>query len=157
MAYEKISEIPVREEKVKKLKEKILKEIGKEIERCKEDLIYDLTQEMDEELFEMTIKIMHGIYELKKYVENKHSFMRYLYKYNDNDIIIYDVPMRNIDIWLQDDYSFIQRLISEIEDGLIIETVLSDSYFGTEYISVFDLAIYNEKLEKNEVKNETSI
>ena len=36
--YEKISEIPIREEKIKKLKEKILADIDKHLERNRQDM-----------------------------------------------------------------------------------------------------------------------
>ena len=66
--YEKISEIHIREEKVKKLKGKILKEIEKEIEDYKNDLIYYLTEDMDNKYFEYAIEAIYRIYKLRDYV-----------------------------------------------------------------------------------------
>lgn len=149
MSYEKISNIPIRREKIRRLKEKITMEIEKEIELCKKDLIYDLTVKIDKEEFDNTIEIIHRLNKLKEYIDYDWSFMCDTYKDSKRDIIVYEVSIKNIDIWLQDDYVFINKIISDTRDGLIIENALNDDYyFAYEYLSIFDTLIYDERGKK---------
>jgi hypothetical protein len=151
--YEKISEAHIREEKIKRLKEKALKEIEKEMELCKRDLIYDLTVEMDAEEFENTIKIVHSLYKLKEYINSEYSFMRYTYKNYNLDIVIYEIPIKNIDIWLQDDCTFITKfMLDNMEDGFVAENVMYDRYFSYDYIGIIESIEYDEKLKKEKYK-----
>lgn len=150
MAYEKISEIPVREEKVKKLKEKILKEIEKEIERCKDGFVYYLTKDMDNDGFEFITETLHRLYKLRDYVNWEYSFMGEYERYYDKDIIIYKINIDLINLWLEDDFSFINTFLFNIEhDDLTVEYILNDKYFGIDFTNIITWCLYKEKLKED--------
>lgn len=52
-----------------------MKEIEKEIEDYKNDLIYYLTEDMNNKYFEYAIEAIYRIYKLRDYVNLEHSFM----------------------------------------------------------------------------------
>ena len=148
---EKISDQPIREEKIKRLKEKILKEIEEELERGKRDLTYDLTNGIEDEYeFERTISIMHYLYKLREFVNWEHSFNTVYGVYPQHGTIVYAVSMREIDIWLQEKYNFVSHFLFNIdkEEFRVVEEMLSDDYFGIHFTSIFDRIAYDEK-QKN--------
>lgn len=148
---EKISDKPIREEKIKRLKEKILKEIEEELERFKRDLTYDLTNGIEDEYeFERTISTMSCLYKLREYIKWKHSFKKVYAEYIQHGTIIYAVPIREIDIWLQEKYNFASQFLFNIEhkEYIVVEEMLSDDYFGIHFTNIFDRIAYDRKLEK---------
>ena len=74
--------------------------------------------------------------------------MGYEAKYNDKDIVIYMVSDRNLDIWLQKDYSFVENYLLKAEEaGYNIFSILNDKYFGYNFTNIFDSILY-ENYEK---------
>ncbi len=143
--YEKISDEIVRREKIRKLKEKIMSEIEKEIGSCKKELQSNI-QDKD---FDYCIKDSFALLELKRYVENDYCFMGYEAKYNDKDIVIYMVSAKDLDIWLQNDYSFVRNYLSKAEEaGYNIFPILNDKYFGYNFTNIFDSILYDKKQRK---------
>lgn len=143
--YEKISDEIVRREKIRKLKEKIMSEIEKEIRNCKKELQSNI-QDKD---FDYCIRDSFALLELKRYIENDNCFMRYEAKYNDKDIVIYMVSDKDLDIWLQKDYSFVENyLLKEEEAGYNIFPILNDKYFGYNFTNIFDSILYDKKQRK---------
>ena len=145
---EKISDKPIREEKIKRLKEKILKEIEEELERGKRDLTYDLTNGIEDEYeFKYVIHTMHYLYKLREFVNWEHSFNMIYAEYYNFDIVIYAVSMREIDIWLQDDYNFVTQFLfnANYDDNVIVEHMLNDEYLGINFTNIFDAIAYDEK------------
>ena len=149
---EKISDKPIREDKIKRLKEKILKEIEEELERGKRDLTYDLTNGIEDEYeFKYVIHTMHYLYKLREFVNWEHSFNMIYAEYYNFDIVIYAVSIREIDIWLQDDYNFVTQFLfnANYDDNVIVEHMLNDEYLGINFTNIFDAIAYDEK-QKNE-------
>ena len=145
---EKISDKPIREAKIKRLKEKILKEIEEELERGKRDLTYDLTNGIEDEYeFKYVIHTMHYLYKLREFVNWEHSFNMIYAEYYNFDIVIYAVSMREIDIWLQDDYNFVTQFLFNVnyDDNVIVEHMLNDEYLGINFTNIFDAIAYDEK------------
>ena len=143
--YEKISDEIVRREKIRKLKEKIMSENEKEIGSCKKELQSNI-QDKD---FDYCIKDSFALLELKRYVENDYCFMGYEAKYNDKDIVIYMVSAKDLDIWLQNDYSFVRNYLSKAEEaGYNIFPILNDKYFGYNFTNIFDSILYDKKQRK---------
>ena len=125
--YEKISEIPIREEKVKRLKEKILKEIETEIERCKNGLCHLFEAKMNNEILEYIAETLHCLYKLRDYVNWERSFMCEADRYYDQDIIVYKVEIELINLWFEDDFNFVHTFLFNIEhDDLTVEYILND-------------------------------
>ena len=143
--YEKISDEIVRREKIRKLKEKIILEIEKRISNYKKGL----QSNIEDELFNYYIKEFFVLLELKQYLECDYCFMGYEAKYNDKDIVIYMVSDRNLDIWLQKDYSFVENYLLKAEEaGYNIFSILNDKYFGYNFTNIFDSILYDEKQRK---------
>ena len=77
--YNKISDEKIRREKVSKLKEKILFEIGIKLSYIKKRII----KHTDDNYFDFYIKTGYVLLKLKEYIENDNSFMSYVSKYSD--------------------------------------------------------------------------
>lgn len=143
--YEKISDEIVRREKIRKLKEKIILEIEKRISNYKKGL----QSKIEDELFNYYIKECFVLLELKQYLESDYCFMRYEAKYNDKDIVIYMVSDKDLDIWLQKDYSFVENYLLKAEEAEYnIFSILNDKYFGYNFTNIFDRILYDEKQRK---------
>lgn len=138
---ERISDEPIRKEKVKRLKEKILAEIEKEFENKKKYMSSDND-------FELFIKESFAMLCLKQYIEKENTFMLYEAKYYNEDIVIYMVSDRELEVWLQDDYSFLYSFLYEAErHDYNVFLMLNDKYFGYSFTSVLDYILYDKRKE----------
>lgn len=148
--YEKISEIPIREEKVRKLKERILVDIEKYLERNRQDMkIYLMNNENVIEDWDYMISQEFTLLRLKDFIKDEHTFWATEARYEDRDIIVYQVSGKNLDIWSQDDYHFVNSFLSKMEfDGYCdVYQLLSDRYFGYEFTSIFESVLYDKKMK----------
>lgn len=145
--YEKISDEPKRWEKVNKLKSKILANINKRIDECKQELHSDTILDED---YSFWVYRCFYLLELKKYIEDKYTFMCWTCEYEDKDIRIYVISDLYLDIWLQDDYSFVDTFLYNLEFETEAESsYLNDNYFGYNFTNLLDVARYRQKLQKN--------
>lgn len=151
--YEKISDESKRQEKVNKLKNRILADINKKIDVCKFELHSDTTSD---EAYSFLIYRYFYLLELKKYIEDKYTFMCWTYEYEDKDIRIYVINDLYLNIWLQDDYSFVDTFLYNLEFETEAElkysnmySYLNDNYFGHNFTDIFDEILYKQKLQKN--------
>lgn len=145
---EKISDKSIREDKVKKLKTKILKEIDEKSNRIKAEI--DDSEEFEE--FEFLNSLLFALFKLKRYIENEYTFMSYEAQYLDMDIIIYTISDKNLDIWLQEDYYFVGNFLLQAEEnGFNIFPLLNDHHFGYHFTNIFDDIVYDEKIEKQKI------
>lgn len=143
--YEKISDEEIRREKVNKLKEKILFEIGIKLSHIKKGIV----KHTDDNYFDFYIKTGYVLLKLKEYIENENSFMSYVAKYSDENIIIYTIPDKNLDVWMQKDYFFVQRFLFKVEESdYIIDSMLADKYFGSDFTNICDLILYENKKQE---------
>lgn len=144
--YDKISDKPIREEKVKLIKEKILKEIEFELGLLQSDLKFDLTTSIeDQEEYENTIETIYYLHKLREYIKWEHSFNKVNGIHSKHDTIIYAVPTKEIDIWLQDDFNFTQNFLFNKEyNGMTLATMLNDDYFGINFTNIIYKAKYTE-------------
>ena len=150
--YEKISEIPIREEKIKKLKEKILADIDKHLARNQRDMKVYLTDNEDAiEDWDFMVTQEFTLLRLKDFIKNKYTFWSTEARYETKDIIIYKISDRDLNIWLQDDYYFVDSFLSKIElDGYCdVYQILNDRYFGYEFTDIFDEIKYDEKMKNS--------
>lgn len=150
--YEKISEIPIREEKIRKLKKKILAEIDNYLVRNRKDMKIYLTGNEDViEYWDFMVTQEFSLLRLKEYVENDNTFWLFEERYNDKDIIIYQVSDRKLNIWLQEDYNFVFHFLYKIEfEGFSdVYKILNDRYFGYEFTSIFDEIQYDERMKNS--------
>ena len=146
---EKISDIPIREDKVKRLKTKILTEIEKELEIIKMEMNEYLS---NDDVFDYFVKRSFALLYLKQYIEKEYTFMSY--EYQDKDIIIYMVSDKYLEIWLQEDYSFVFNFLFEAEEnGFNIFPLLTDHYFGYHFTNIFDSILYDKKMEEQKTED----
>lgn len=147
--YEKISNELARYDKVLKLKKKILKEIETELRRIKTEMSVNSSDDD----FNYCVKQSFSLLGLKQYLEAGDCFMRYAARYEDSEVIVYLVSVKDLNIWLQEDYSFVTNfLLAAKEHKYNVFPLLNDRYFGGSFTNVIDIVLYDEK-QKN-VKSE---
>ena len=148
MAYEKISEKHLREEKVKKVKEKILAEIEEWLDDAKQ-LIKLFLENNDEEEFNFWIARTFNLARLKEYIQMENCFLGYHAMYNDADTIVYTIPDKNLDIWLQDDYNFTSSFLHRADHTDVFD-LLNDKYFAYNHTSIIEEIVYDKKQQEKE-------
>ena len=141
--YDKISNETERVDKVKKVKEKILSEIKNEMIVYKNQMQHAITDED----FEYFVRNSFALLELKKFLENEDSFMRYEIKLPAKDIVIYMVSDKNLSIWLEDDYSFIHNFLDKVEKNEYnVFPLLNDRFFETYFTNICDSILYGRRV-----------
>lgn len=140
--YDKISNEKERIDKVKRVKEKIVSEIKNEMIVYKDQMHHAITDED----FEYFVRNSFALLELKKFLENEDSFMRYEIKLPAKDIVIYMVSDKNLSIWLEDDYSFIHNFLDKVEKNEYnVFPLLNDRFFETYFTNICDSVLYDDK------------
>lgn len=138
--FEKISDEPKRKNKIEKLKQKISKEIN---EKLRENM-NETTENMSIDDLVFIVKQSFALVELKEYIDN-HPFMDYESKNHNKDVVVYVVQEKDLDIWLQDDYSFVQNYLLEARKlNYDVFQMLNDHYFGYEFTNIFDSILYDK-------------
>lgn len=144
---EKISEKQIRNDKVKKLKEKISIEISHELNQLKCEMRDTIS---NDRCFDYYVKRSFALLRLKEYIEFEYAFMDVEAEYYDLGYIIYLVSDKNLDIWLQDDYSFTRQFLWKAEEiEYDIFPMLNDRYFGFQFTNIIDIVLYDKKMETN--------
>ena len=142
---EKLSERPIREEKIKRLKEKILAEIEEEHERLR------FWMSEDSKHFDDYVEQYYQLAQLKNYIASEHTLWCYEVMDEKEDYVVYQVTERDLDIWLQDDYNFAMSFMVRICDSpWALFDVLNDGYFGYHFTNLFDRIAYDEKIRRDE-------
>ena len=148
---EKISEKHIREEKIKRLKEKIYSEIDDITKRLRREmyqlLFVDNTDEYFEDDWEYLISNGFYLIKLKEYIDNPMVFQTIIAEYKDDDIVIYQVSDENLDIWLQDDFNFVLTFINNMEfrERRNVYEILNDKYFEYNFVSIFEKVRLKQK------------
>ena len=143
--YGKISDEKIRREKVNKLKRKILSEINSRISYIKAHMITDTNNKY----FDLFIKTSYALLRLKEYIEDDNCFMEYVAKYHNEDIVIYIVSDKNLNIWMSDDYSFISIYLLNAEDiDYNVDFILTDQYFEYNFTSICESILYDKRQNK---------
>lgn len=149
--YEKISEIPIREEKIKKLKTKILTEIDKYTKRTHEYIKqYLKNNKIILEDWDFMITEEFSLLRLKDFIEQPGLFQTFESRYDDKDIIIYQVSDEDLNIWLQYDYDFTFNFLCKIKhEGFCdVYEILNDGFFGYGFTNIFDKIQYQDRLKQ---------
>ena len=138
---EKISDTLIREEKVRKLKIKILAEIEEELEFIKEELKVCTIP------FEVFVKRSFALLNLKEYISGEYAFMDYEAKYIDIDTVIYKISDECLNVWLQDDYYFVGNFLYQAKERQYnIFNMLNDKYFAHNFTNIYDFIAYQKKI-----------
>lgn len=147
--YEKISEEEARLEKVRKVKNKILSEIYERLYAYKRRIQQDT--EIPDEDFDYCIRKSFALLELKKYLLNDNCFMSYEAKYGDEDIVIYMVSEKELNIWAQKNYNFAFNFLRKVEENEYnVYPLLNDRFFGYNFTDAFDHILYDKTYDENE-------
>lgn len=143
--YEKISDENIRLEKVQKLKRKILSEIDGILSKYRNAL----SENLNDRGFEFCVRQSFALLKLKEYVEDEYSFMNYEAKDYNNDIVVYMISDKDLNIWLQEDYSFVIRFLTRAEsvDHDVFQ-MLNDKYFGRNFTNICESILYDKRQEK---------
>lgn len=137
---EKLSERPIREEKIKRLKEKILAEIKEEHELLR------FWMSKDSENFDYYVERYYQIAQLKNYIMDEYTFWSYEAMDEEYDYVVYQVSEKTLDIWLQDDYNFAIAFMIEAQDNSwALFRMLNDRYFGYQFTNICDEIAYDIK------------
>ena len=141
---EKLSERPIREEKINRLKTKILAEIEEEHELLK------FWMSKDSEHFDYYIEQYYQLVQLKNYIIAENTFWTCEAIYEKEDCVVYQVPDKTLDIWLQNDYTFVSHFMVRISDNpWALFEMLNDHYFGYHFTNILDMIIYDERTANN--------
>ena len=108
---EKLSEKEIRDKKIVQLKEKIKKEIEEKILDNKQYMKAYL-EENDFDTWKSLITEAFALLKLKEYVELNTSFNMIETCIPEKDIIIYTISIDLINLWLQDEYKFVNQFLS---------------------------------------------
>lgn len=136
---EKIPDKTQREEKVTKLKEKILKEIDSLLYRFKIAASETEASMID---FEFDVKRSFALIKLREYINNPASFNQTWGK----GYIIKDL---HINMWLQEDYTFAFNFLGDAEvHNFNVIPLLNDNFFELYFTNVVEEALYEQKLQK---------
>lgn len=147
--YDKISDISIREEKVRRLKAKILTEIDEEFKRLQDETKIYLSSD---EFFNHLIKTSFVLLNLKEYIGKENTFMFCEAEYPDDDVIVYTVSDKNLEIWLQEDYSFVFNFLFKAEEyNFDVFPLLNERYFAYNFTNIFDSAAYETKMKQQKV------
>ena len=151
---EKISEKPIREEKIKKLKEKIYSEIDNISKRTRKEMLALLSEGIDknEEFkkdWDFLVTREFCLARLREYISSGFAFQTIETEYPARDLVIYQVSDEYLNIWLQDDYNFTLSFLGEIKDRKTFDVyeILNDRYFGYEFVSAFEVIKYRKEHE----------
>lgn len=148
--YEKISEIPIREEKIKKLKTKILAEIDKRAKRIHEEMKqYLINNENVLDDWNFMITEEFSLLRLKEFIEQPGLFQSFEARYDDKDIIIYQVSDADLNIWLQENYDFTFNFICKIKHEGVgdLHEILNNRFLGYNFTNIIDKIQYKNRLK----------
>ena len=137
-----------REEKIAKLKKKILNEIDSLLERFK---VEAAQAECSMGNFEFAAKNSFALFKLREYINNPASFNQI---WGKGYIIIKDL---HINMWLQEDYTFaFDFLVKAEENDYNVFPLLNDEFFELHFTNIVDEILYEQKLqEKQNEKGES--
>lgn len=128
--------IEQRDEKIIKLKNKILNEIDSLLKKYKTTAVQ---AESSMETFEFVVKNSFALLKLKDYVNNPASFNQI----RDKSYIISDL---HINMWLQKDYDFAFDFLSNAEDhDYNVIPLLNDNFFESYFTDIVDEILYKQK------------
>lgn len=142
---EKFSEKEIRVKKIVQLKEKIKKEIEEKILDNKQYM----KEENDFDTWNFLITEAFALLKLKEYVELNTSFNMIETCIPEKDIIIYTISIDLINLWLQDEYQFVDQFLFNMEYDEIknVFTILNEKYFAYKFTNIYDIVLYKQKNE----------
>lgn len=149
---EKVQDMPVRKEKVGRLKEKILAQTATVLQDIRGhmlELLPMVVSSFNEETareWDALVAVEFNLDRLKEYIMDEDTFMIYR-TVTGSDDIIYTVDGTDLDIWIQDRYDFPREFLFAVEDGQRdVFPLLNDDFFGHGFTNVIDRAMWQTKM-----------
>lgn len=150
---ERLSESNIRETKIQRLKEKIINEIDEYSSRIKHEIKEYLTSDIDEPVYwNYLVDREFVLLKLKSFVEDKSALQSIEMSNENTDCVIYMVSDEELNIWLQEDYNFVNSFLHTVErenGSWCISDYLNNKFFGYRFTSVFEHCIYNSRSSDN--------
>jgi hypothetical protein len=143
----KLSEVSSRRAKVKKLKDKIQKEVT-ELRTSLQTCPYsdDKTQILE----------LSYLYAIEDFINDESSFMHYFSYDEPMDIISYIINDETIDMMTLDSFSFVYSIIFKLEkqSGLgryAVCSILNDSFISQELMTITESIVLRDELRLRKV------
>ena len=154
--FEKISEMPIRQEKVNKLKDDLFNKI---VELWNEDyqlLCSGKLESMSKVDFNINnsyirkaITELHYLYALREFLNDEFTFMNVVNANDERDVIIYEVDIDTLD-WMAQEENLLYRILSAIDKcGGRAEIVLCDRFFKYDVCTIVDRVLWRLHNEEN--------
>lgn len=147
---EKFSERHLRIEKVRKIKEKVFREIAHKETLIENTLIASLSagRGVHFNVVESSIERLYVLKHLVEFLQDESTFMQALVCDLDVDAVIYQVSDEKLNIILQDDFDFVGEFLSTQRlYGCNFAHMLTEKFFANEFISVMEMALYRQRQE----------
>lgn len=138
-----LSNIESRMEKIEKLIIKIIKELNDMLKDCRESISLPFSHEYSEMYFEKDVECVYALYRLKNYL-NHNPFMQF-----DFAGETYIVSDESIDIWLLDDFTFVQKFLCIVYKDGFNPNMVRDKWFEHDFMPIIERLMYRERLELN--------
>lgn len=149
---ERISESTIRQSKINALKTKIRKEVEERTYCMQASMRMLLEQEtMNAEEWSYCVNLAFFLTQLTEFINWEGAFQNKEAKYPNEDIIIYTISIDEIDIWLQENFSFVSHLLSVIEhdNGFAnIAGYLEDRFLSRGLLNIVERTLYEHKSER---------
>lgn len=144
---EKISEKHIRQKKINRIKRVGLKEIQQYKEERFKDILslYNSNNKKIEE-FDYIIIEYYRVLLLQNYLLNENAFNHYFAEYPDQDYIVYVIPIKDLNMWLE--AGILRHYLFFMETKEYDFALLQDEFFTSVYnnfFSVLENILYDEK------------
>lgn len=145
---EKYSDFDKRKTKVEKLKEKIRNEIKEAKSLYGERLDFILKNKNENSFLEKNnyreaLKILFYLERLDIFLDNERAFMDYIEYSKTLDYIIYKIPIKDINVWLNENFNFIDAFLYKLEK--IVQGEFDDSFFSCNFLTLYDYEQYGKE------------
>ena len=147
--YERISESNIRENKIRALKDKIIKEIQILDEETKV-AIKELGNLTDTDLWKYYIERAFFLIQLLDFINSDSAFQSIIAEYRSVDKVVYNLSIESIDIFLQENFNFTRELLLLIknDNGFgHIDNYLNDRCFELQIINIFERTLWRNNNE----------
>lgn len=149
---EKISESAVRQSKINALKTKIRKEVEEHTCCVQASMKMLLEQEtINAEEWSYCTALAFFLTQLTEFISWEGAFQNKEVEYPNKDIVVYTIPLDEIDIWLQENFNFVSHLLSVIKQNngfANIARYLDDRFLSRGLLSILERTLYEHKSER---------
>ena len=143
----KISDVNVRREKIRQLKEKVTEEYAQFVDVYREQIA-----NINNDKWEMSLHVLNTLYWLNTYFR-ENSFMQYDEKCERQDYIRYILSDKTIDMMIDADCNICRKFLNivALDNAWMCSTqFMNDAFFENNFFTVLETVVYNRKRGINE-------